>query len=115
MNNRIACGEVWLVNLDPTVGREQAKRRPCLVVSADLFNQGPGNLAVIVPITSTFRPLRWLVAIDPPEGGLTKNSYIMCHQPRVVSLLRFSDKSLGTVHPETLDEVKTRLRFLLSL
>ena len=33
-------GDIWLVNLDPTQGREQAGRRPALVVSVDLFKIG---------------------------------------------------------------------------
>ena len=38
-------GEVWLADLNPTRGHEQARRRPVLVVSDDLFNRGPAGLA----------------------------------------------------------------------
>src|SRR5438128_11466126 len=46
-------GEVWLIDLNPVRGHEQAGRRPALVVSDDLFNQGPAGLVIVLPITST--------------------------------------------------------------
>ncbi len=36
-------GEVWLANLDPVVGNEQAGKRPILIVSVDFFNEGGGK------------------------------------------------------------------------
>ena len=65
-----ARGEVWLVDLNPTRGREQAGRRPVLVVSVDTFNRGPADLVVILPITSRQKGIASHVAIDPPEGGV---------------------------------------------
>jgi len=46
-------GEVWDLNLDPIVGREQAGSRPALILSVDLFNQGPAELVVVIPVTRT--------------------------------------------------------------
>jgi len=37
-NDRIGRGEIWLVDLNPTVGHEQAKCRPCVVISPEIFN-----------------------------------------------------------------------------
>ncbi len=48
-------GQIWLVDLNPTRGHEQAAKRPCLVVSVDLFNQGASGLAVVLPITSSYK------------------------------------------------------------
>ena len=45
-------GEIWLVDLNPTRGRELLGRRPALIVSVDLFNQGPAELIVVIPVTS---------------------------------------------------------------
>lgn len=47
-------GEVWWVNLDPTVGKEIKKRRPCLIVSPDDMNAHLGTV-IAAPITSTIR------------------------------------------------------------
>ena len=112
---KIARGDVWLVDLDPVKGHEQAKQRPCVVISTDTFNNGPGKLAVIAPLTSQYRPLSWLVQIDPPHGGVLKRAYIMCHQIRTVSLTRFSGKCLGAIAPHTLGDIEFRLRILLRL
>lgn len=106
-------GSIWVVDLDPTRGHEQAKKRPCLVLSVQQFNMGPAELAVIVPLTSQYRPLSWLVPLEPPEGGIIKRSYIICNQLRTVSLERFSDSSLGTIKNETMEQVELRVRMLL--
>jgi mRNA-degrading endonuclease toxin of MazEF toxin-antitoxin module len=70
-------GEVWEVNLNPTVGHEQAGRRPALIVSDNALNSGPRGLVVVVPITGTARGLPTHVPVVPPHGGLTKPSVIM--------------------------------------
>ena len=85
------------------------------MVTADLFNQGPGELVGIVPLTSVFRPLHWYVQLSPSEGGTNKLSFIMCHQLRMVSSKRFSGKRLGVVSNKTLENVRIRLRYLFSL
>ena len=41
-------GEIWMVDLNPARGHEQAGYRPCLVVSVDLFNHGPAELVVVL-------------------------------------------------------------------
>ncbi len=82
-------GEVWDINLDPPVGREQGGIRPVLVISADVFNDIPNGLHIVVPITGTNRNVRAHLPVRPPEGGLTKPSVVMCDQVRAVSELRF--------------------------
>jgi mRNA interferase MazF len=107
-------GEVWLANLDPTTGREQAGRRPVLVVSVGTFNQSRADLVVIAPITSTLRGIPWHVKVSAPEGGLKHNSGIMCEAVRSVSNIRLG-KRWGVVSPATLAAVEDRLRILLGL
>ena len=68
-------GEIWFLNLDPTKGREQAGNRPALVVSVDLFNQGPAELVIVAPLTTKFKGVPFHVPITPPEGGLTQPSF----------------------------------------
>ena len=106
-------GEVWDILLDPTVGREQGGRRPALVVSGDDFNQLPNGRHFIVPITSRNRGLVLHVPIISPEGGLEKDSVIMCDQIKSVSALRFKRRR-GTVSPSTLDQVRELLRLIIS-
>ena len=65
-------GEVWLVDLNPVKGHEQAGRRPALVISVDIFNQGAAELAVVLPITAQNKHIPLHVPLEPPEGGLQK-------------------------------------------
>ena len=107
-------GEVWRVSLNPTRGHEQAGVRPALVISVDAFNRSAADLVVVLPITSRAKGIRSHVSISPPEGGLTLQSFIKCEEPRTVSKERLG-KNLGTVSATTLDEVATRVRWLLGL
>lgn len=107
-------GEVWLTDLDPTFGHEQGGRRPVLVVSVDPFNAGLSGLAVVVPITSRFRPLPLHVPVQPPEGGLRVPSAILCDAVRSIDQRRLID-CWGTVNPATMVLVEGCLRRLLGL
>ena len=107
-------GEVWLVDLDPTLGHEQAGRRPALVVSADAFNLGPAGLVVVVPMTTTDRRIPLHVRIDPPEGGLRQTSFAKCEDVRSLSVKRLG-KRLGVVGQETIAVVEDRMRIFLDL
>jgi mRNA interferase MazF len=105
---------VWGVDLDPTVGREQAGRRPALVVSDNALNRGPRGLVVVIPVTGTVRGLPTHVPVTPPEGGLTKPSVIMTEQVRSVSKDRLGTR-YGMVTQATMDQVDRVLRIVLGL
>lgn len=109
-----ARGEIWFASLDPTRGREQAGRRPCLVVSADPFNEGPAGLVVILPITSRAKGIPLHVAVEPPEGGLQARSYVKCEDIRSVAKERLT-QPWGRVSAVTMAQVEDRLRLLLVL
>ena len=107
-------GEVWDINFDPTMGHEQAGIRPALILSQDIFNEGPAELVVVLPITRTERKVRWHVAVGPPEGGLIAASFIQCENVRSVSKQRLK-RLRGRIADATLDQVEDRLRILLGL
>jgi mRNA interferase MazF len=111
---RVARGDVWLVDLSPTRGREQAGRRPGLVVSVDLFNQGPADLVVVIPLTTKDKGIPLHVAVNPPEGGVRVTSFAKCEDVRSIAKERLSAR-WGTVAPATLAAVEDRLRILLGL
>lgn len=98
-------GEVWDVDLEPRRGREQGGFRPALVISNDLFNDIPNGLYVVAPITGNDRNIRAHLRIEPPEGGLSKPSVIMCDQARAQSEERFY-RHRGVVSDETLLRVQ---------
>lgn len=106
-------GEVWLADLDPVRGREQAGRRPVLVVSADRFNRGPAELVIVVPFTTRDRRIPVRVPVEAPEGGLRERSFAMCEMVRSISRGRLLDRAWGSVSRSTMSEVSDRLRVLL--
>src|SRR5258708_28600548 len=107
-------GDVWSVNLDPTLGREQAGMRPALVVSVDKFNHGPADLIVVLPITSKDKKQPIHVPVKPPEGGLPMLSFVKCEDIRSVSKQRLK-QFYGSVSAQTMAEVEKRVRILLNL
>ena len=109
-----ARGEVWLADLSPTRGHEQAGRRPVLVVSEDLFNRGPGGLVIVLPMTSTIRNVPTHVPVSPPEGGVKNPTAILCDSVRSVSVERLAVR-WGAVDRQTMASVEDRLRILLRL
>jgi len=107
-------GEIWDVDFNPTLGREQAGFRPALILLVDLFNQGPAELIVVVPLTRTPRKIRWHVGVRPPEAGVAAESFIQCENVRSVSKQRLRRRR-GRVSAETLEQVEDRIRILLGL
>ena len=107
-------GEIWLGDFDPTRGREQAGKRPALVVSVNEFNAGGADLVVVLPITSKFKGIPWHVEVAASEGGLKTRSFIKCEDVRSIAKDRLT-KRWGRVSPATLDAVEARLRILLEL
>ena len=112
--NKCHRGDVWFVDLDPTKGREQGGRRPCLIVSDDSLNTSPAELVIVIPITSKHKQIPSHVEIRPPEGGLQLRSFIKCEDIRSITTERLI-KAMGSVTRATLDKVEERLRLLLSL
>ena len=107
-------GEVWLVDLNPTRGHEQAGVRPALVISTDIFNHGPAGMLVLLPLTTTARGIPLHVAVEPPEGGVRQTSFIKCEDIRSVTKELLGDR-WGAVTPGTMAAVSDRLRILLEL
>jgi mRNA interferase MazF len=91
-------GEIWLVNLDPTVGSERKKIRPAVIISSDLVGILP--LKIIVPFTDwkdRYTSASWMVRVEPdPENGLSKISAADGLQVRSVSHQRLV-KRLGKI------------------
>ena len=109
-------GEVWLVDLNPSRGHEQAGVgvRPGLVVSVDPFNHGPAGLVVLLPLTSIGKGIPFHVELNPPEGGVKVKSFIKCEDIRSVAKERLS-RRWGRVSGSTFAAIEDRLRILLGL
>ena len=96
-------GEIWLINLDPSIGAEMKKTRPAVIVNDDALGKLP--LKIIAPITDWkehYSVVPWMIAINPSiQNGLAKKSSIDCFQIRSVSEIRLI-KRIGCI---TLSEI----------
>ena len=97
-------GEIWLVNLDPTVGSEIQKTRPCVVVSPPELNNSLRTV-IVAPMTSQGFAAPFRVAVT--HGG--KKGLIVLDQLRAVDKTRLAKKS-GEVNAKTLNAVLKTLQ-----
>lgn len=104
--------EIWWVDLEPVRGHEQGRKRPCLVVSVDEFNQIPHGLIWVLPITTQHRWTSFTVEINTAKTGLKQKSRILCHQLRTISLERLISR-IGSIDMATMVEVRLRLGMIL--
>jgi mRNA interferase MazF len=107
-------GEIWLLDFGEPIGREQAGRRPAVIVSDNEMNEGPSGLVIVVPVTSTPRGLPSHVELDGPETGLELVSYAKCEDIKSVSEGRLVVR-LGVVPDVAMFSIKRVLRFLLAM
>jgi mRNA interferase MazF len=104
-------GEVWLANLNPTRGSEQAGIRPVLVFQNDAINRFT-TMVLAIPLTTNLRraSLPSCVRVGQGEGGLESESVLLCHQLRALDKTRVQ-RQLGTVAPETMAAVERCVLF----
>ncbi|HUG16684.1 MAG TPA: type II toxin-antitoxin system PemK/MazF family toxin [Thermomicrobiales bacterium] len=113
---RPAQGDIWWVTLDPVVGREQAGRRPALVLSADAFQNMQGDLIVVAPMSRRIRSYAFHVPVMPAESGLPDPGAIMCDQIRTLSTRRLLDtRPAGRVSHETMRTIEDIIQHLFNL
>jgi mRNA interferase MazF len=109
-------GEIWLINLDPTVGAEIKKTRPAIIVNDNALGKLP--LRIIVPITDwkdRYEIAPWMIKLNPDkENGLTKVSASDSFQVRSISQERFI-KQIGVVSEMVMNEIRTGLAKVLSI
>jgi len=103
-------GEIWKVNLDPTIGAEIRKSRPVVVVSSDAIGALP--IRLVAPLTEWkehFAHNVWHVKVAPDNiNGLTKTSAVDTLQLRGVDTQRFVQK-IGNVSPTVLTSIVTAI------
>ena len=98
-------GEVWLAELNPIRGSEQAGKRPVLILQNDSVNRFTSTFLAI-PLTTNLRraSLPTCVLLPEGEGGLAKVSVALCHQLRVLDKSRLM-RRLGSVSELTLTAI----------
>ena len=107
-------GSIYLVSLEPVVGKEIGKSRPALIISNDKNNE-LSDTVTLIPITSqTNRIYLFEVYLPKGEGGLEFNSKIKCNQIRTVDKRRLR-KYLGKTSEEKVKEIEKALMIHLGI
>ena len=102
-------GDIYLVSLDPTSGREQQGTRPVLVVSPSSFNQLT-KTPIVLPITSGGSFARTAgFAVSLTGCGTKTLGVVRCDQPRAMDLASRNARKLESVPPAIMEEVLARL------
>jgi mRNA interferase MazF len=96
-------GEVVWADLDPTLGREQGRRRPVVVISQDVFNERSGTV-VALAITSQPQRAGFPLTTELTSVRLPKQSWVKISQIRTLSTERLGAR-IGRVSPEELDRL----------
>ena len=100
-------GDIYLVSLDPTEGREQRGFRPVVIVSPAEFNEAT-KLPVVLPITNGgefARRIGFAVAI----AGIGITGVVRCDQPRVLDVQARGGRKVDALPADILDDVMARL------
>jgi mRNA interferase MazF len=112
MSQHAAWSVLW-VDFDPQVGREQAGRRPAIVVASPLAARigERSGLTTVVPCTSTDRNLPWQPRIE--LGG--RPGVAMCDQIKTIRTRRVAGLHPGTLTADEIDRIKQVLHSLLAI
>jgi len=101
-----------MVDFDPQVGREQAGRRPAVVVASRLHCDLRSPVTLVVPLTTRELPLGYRVPVRVP--GSTRPSYAITEQITTVSHERLGERPLGRLDPETIKELRAAIREMIA-
>ncbi len=113
-NDRLVLqGEIWLADLNPSVGREQSGLRPVVIVSGNMLNKHM-PLVFAVPLTTRIKYYKGNPILLPShENGLSKKSEILVFQVRSISKNRLKERT-GKVKRAEIDRMIRTLNDLLT-
>ncbi|NEO13171.1 MULTISPECIES: type II toxin-antitoxin system PemK/MazF family toxin [unclassified Moorena] len=106
MTNKYQRGDIWVANLNPSQGSEQAGIRPVIIFQNDIVSQFSTTI-IAIPLTTNQRraSLPICVQIAQGEGGLAQDSVALCFQMRVLDKSRLIQK-LGHLSPKTVAQLE---------
>lgn len=104
MSKRLSQYQVVIVNLDPTIGSEIKKTRPCVIISPDEMNR-PLKTVIIAPITSKSKkyPTRVKIKFQGNEN------WVVIDQIRTIDKRRIT-KALGKLSKDEISEIKAIIK-----
>ena len=106
MTDQLNRGEVWLADLNPTQGSEQAGIRPIIIFQNDLVSRF-STTVITIPLTTNQRraALPICLLIEQGQGGLSQDSVALCFQMRVLDKTRLMQK-LGQLSAEVIAQLE---------
>jgi mRNA interferase MazF len=100
---RILRGEIYWADLNPIRGKEQAGRRPVLILSHDVFNERSGTV-IAIALTSQPQRAGFPLTLELQSKGLPKKSWVKISQIRTLAVERIGQR-VGKVRFEELTQV----------
>jgi len=106
--------EIWLVNLNPSRGKNPGKIRPSVVIQTNLLYQLDHPSTLICPITSRLSEEENIlrIKVEGKETGLEQGSEILVDQIRALNNRRFLEK-LGKISKEKALELQRKLKAVM--
>ena len=109
---RILRGNIYWANLDPTLGHEQAGRRPVLVISHDVFNDRSGTV-IALALSSQKQKAGFPLTLELEAKNLPKKFWVKISQIRTLSVKRLG-KKLGRISEEEINQIIEGLNEIIS-
>jgi mRNA interferase MazF len=110
-------GEIYFVDLNPAVGREQRGRRSVLILSIDAINRAP-LVVTVIPGTdgaNITRDYPTNVRISAAESGLATETVFLCFQVRALDQSRFPAQLAGQLSTTRMQDIEDVVRYCLGL
>lgn len=108
-------GDIWIVNLDPTIGHEIKKSRPAVIIQNDIGNKY-SPVTIVAPVSSQnlskIYPIE--VLLTPKNSGLEKESKVLLNQMRTVDKERLVQR-IGKVNEETMVRVNRAIKISIGV
>jgi len=110
-------GEIYFLDLNPAQGREQAGRRPVLVLSIDPINRLPLVVTVVVGTKGENVPRDYPtnVRIAAADSGLPMETVFLCFQIRSLDGRRFRGAPAGQISEADMERIENAVRYCLGL
>ncbi len=110
-------GEIYFVDLDPSTGREQAGRRPVIVLSSNWINRLPLVVTVIAGTKGSHlsKDFPSNVRLSPADTGLDVETVFLCFQLRAGDIARFPPRPAGKTSANAMTAIEKAVRLCLEL
>ena len=105
--------DIWLADLNPTIGTELGKTRPVVIMQTNLLNETHTS-TIICPVTTNVLNNTQILRIHLNKGQLDKESDVLVDQIRAIDNKRFI-KKIGTLTTTQITKLKSNIKIILDL